>query len=292
LSPESFAADQQRMLDVVAAWPALRELVAKMTAYRPAERPSAADVRRLARELAAACPEPGLEAWASGWVGSNPPRQPVRSEGVLREDTSADTAAIDMSLIAATATAAVPAPRPLRAPPGPTRTRLVAQVMAVVATTVLIVIGFQYLRGGGNAVTEAPRAPVPADPVPEPVPTAPAVTPPPEPIATAPVEPPPTEPPPAPVTTRPPIAKIAPPPVEPPPAPVEVRDTVRLTFIFDPKWDVELVPGGKIAPRTAIEFEKGQIIEVRVNGRSCTVTADPARNRWRVDPEADRLCST
>lgn len=318
LSAEGYAEDIGRALEALGAWPAVRELAARMTAYRPEHRPHARDVARACRDLAGMLPGPSLRDWAPGFIhraGTRPPPGP-RDGSLLVEDQSgetfefvpaptADTAAFEpRPPIAPVQVALVPTPppRPLAHWAG-----LSAALLGAAA-----LFGWVLIRGAPDdaravAPPEPPVAatassdtetdtPGAADPptsepgpirVAEPVPAPDAGTageeaPPPAPAAAPPKKdtPPPRKAP----------GKTAPAPE--PEAPPESRVAVR--FVWEaPVARVRTPAGDVTSPRGGVDLPTDKPVSVEAldaSGRrvgSCTILPAPA-SEWLIGPETCR----
>jgi hypothetical protein len=299
LSVDGFAEDIGRVLGGLEHEPGLRALIARMTAYRPADRPTAREVVDACRALVAELPGPELDVWAAGWIASHPPRRMRAGQlSIVEEDDSDGTVELVAAAVAPTATIAMPVPAAPADARAPGRSRLVAQVALVVAITVLMTITFQYVRANAGTTPVPPAA----EPAPSPPVTAALVTPPP--TAAVVVHPPttPPEPPPPVVVALPVRAPERPRPLEPPvvaaidvpavEAPPPPVAKVTVVFSFDPKYVVEIDPIGRIQPHVGIDFERGTTLTVHVGDKSCTIPVDPGKRLWHIDPKAGNLCST
>jgi hypothetical protein len=307
LAREGFEEDMKRALAVLDDCPPLRELAARMTAYAPAERPTAAEIVGLGRELRDQLPGPGLREWAPGFVARNPRKlAPGALDGtVVQEDASAETFDARVESKGGTGPAPVPptGPLPNLAPQAlpkaalvdapaaeAARTRVLRNVgwgVALFAAALLVNWGMSFLR------------PVASLPEIEESAIAPALPPaPPEPAAAA----------------EPTVAEISPEPEAAPkaerkkpklPAQPAVADaapaaapakTTVLKFRFDDRYSVT-APGGRPAKNQGgLEFAVNEVIELTIQGgglespATCTVKADPSKTLVDVDPTRSPIC--
>jgi serine/threonine-protein kinase len=274
LSREGFATDVQALLDGLPTEAAdLAPLLARMVAFAPADRPTAAEV--VVALQRARLPGSSLPDWAAGHPVASPETTALTGT-VVAEDTGGTYATEATSATwAPTATAAVPA-NPPASPPAPWR-----RSAPVAAGLVLIA-----LLGGVAWTTRSPR-PRPS--------VAPAVQPTIPELAPEDIR--------QPLRTRTPAiappddAVAAPRPVAPatpaPPAPAEpVVPTIPVTFVVDPGVTAS-TPHGDLTPgRRALVVPAGAL--VRLSGEAgtgpfaCTLPIGTAPTTWHV--RADGRC--
>jgi hypothetical protein len=303
LAREGFEEDMSRALAVLDDCPPLRALAARMTAYLPADRPTAAEIVEIARSLRDELPGPGLREWAPGFVARNPRRPaPGALDGtVVQEDASAETFDARVGGKEGTGPAPLPATGPLPvpaipkaamvdAPAEPGRTRMLRNVgwgVVLFAAALLVNWGMSFLRPEPAALPEEESAIAPALPPDPPDPGAAA-----EPTVAEIA----TEPEPAPKTERKkPKLPAQPAVADAAPAAVPARTTV-LKFRFDDRYSVT-APGGRPAKNQGgLEFAVNEVIELTIQGgglespATCTVKADPSKTLVDVDPTRSPIC--
>lgn len=109
LSKEGFVEDIDAACARVPS-PGVQELIRRMTAFEPKDRPTASQVAEACRALAAHEPEPGLRTWAATVVVQLRASRPAdpHDGAVVLEDTSAET--FDTAVTLGEPTAATPVP--------------------------------------------------------------------------------------------------------------------------------------------------------------------------------------
>ncbi len=290
LARGAFGTDMAIALDVVGPWPEIRELVARMCAFDPQDRPTAAEVSTTARELAQTLSKPDLRQWSEAWVPDNieNARQSTADGTVVNEERSADA----FGALTATATAGgvdTPATGTVRL--GPTgRGVVIGLLLAMSAAGVTLT----WTAPSPQAAVQPTAEPTLAD-----SPSVPDIA---SPEVEAPVEPSaPTEP--APDLTSVPAAETAPQPtrrkvvaVPTPPAVAEEQPTaptnaplIPITFIVPEGLSMavegQVVDGG----RKAIALPMGGRtvnVDDGADGWTCAISVGTASATYRLNAES------
>jgi serine/threonine-protein kinase len=235
LSPDGFAQDLGAALATV-KWEPLRELAARMAAFSPTDRPTAAEVVTACDALLADAPGPALRTWAPDAVvvGSGEPLDPTVAATVVREDSASR------------------ASRPIKQD-----NRGWAAVFLGFGLAAILIT---WAAGRSTPASPAPPPepePVVAEVEPAPVPEP---TPAPEPVRVEVVAPAPAVVPPSP---RPRPAPAPPPPPPPPP------DTVAWMVTFDePGMVLSAGPWGRLKARGALQLPKNEVVGLDVTDRA------------------------
>jgi hypothetical protein len=293
LSPAAYAEDLQLAQQGLPEIPPLRDLLARMMAFDPTERPTAAEVAGALRAMEPALPGADLRAWAAAWVPEHQRPRATSGEGTLiAEEASGETFVVT---------------GPVVAPPKAPDRHAQGLLTGVVASLLMLAAAVgAWLTLAGPPGTAAPRPTAePETPVAAPegapaLPADPSVPPSENTVPDAPIEAlaPADSAPPAPkASPRPepnpeaPPEAAHPPPVEtePAPAPEPELATTWVTFVpSQPDLAIQ-TPAGPASPRRAIALPRGAV-SIRVSGLgtswSCTLLVGDSAATWRVDGES------